>query len=627
MEIKINNDKLSIKFGMTTITGVRVAIESFNGDNYDHLYNHEWIEKEKNKFVAETDNGGKMSLTIEDYGYGVVLSANFVAGSEQEIKQVVRFHIDGYISHNPKIAIFNETPTWVNGNRFCFSMNSESVTTALVENQQVKGVDYVAFKGAKEDFGVIGAVTFDNYFSTVTLNERGKFSAVANLNEHLYRFDVVNIDPSESVSTDKFLIASSNSDALQLLGKTISKANGVVKRFKDMSGYSTGYYFGFNINEEQQLKAIDVIKKNNVDIKYLQLDWGWFKRYGDWDAREEVFPHGMKWMADKIKEAGMIPGIWISPLMNDENCKPRKEHPEWFIFGHDYQRNTRVYWDFSVEGARKWLYDLFYKISQEWGYRFIKIDFLVDRLGVGGYSKKGFNSVKNIREMWRIIRSAVTDDTYLLSCTQPMGQGVGYCDGTRISKDIFEDWEGLRNCARMTLKRLHFNEFSVVDPDCMLVRTTEQEDAECFRPNKRDEMEVDTFITYQSISGGAIIFSDKWELYKEEQFKKVKSLLPVNNEPAIPLDLYEKDIPSKFYYGKKGQFEMYALINWNDEDSEFTITLDSEQYAFEHFSKNVYEKTKKHTFKLLPHQSYILYFSSNKADFNKLGNSIMPINN
>lgn len=625
MKILICDDKLNITYGSTTISNVKVNIENFNGDNYDFTYNHAWKEVEKNKFVAPTDNGGKMYLTVEDYEYGVVLSAKFVAGSTQEIKQAVRFNIEGYISHNPKVVIYNETPTWVNGNRFCFSMNSESVTSGLVENQQIKGVDYVAFKGAKNDFGVIGAVTFDNYFSTVTLSERGKFKAVANLNEHLYRFDVVNIDPNETVIADKFLIATNDSDALLLLGKTIAKVNGVVKKFSDISGYSTGYYFGPNIYEQQQLDAIDVVKRENIDIKYFQLDWGWFKRYGDWEAKEEAFPHGMKWMADKIKEAGMIPGIWISPLMNDENCKPRKEHPEWFVFGHDYQRGTRVYWDFSVEGAAKWLYDLFYKISHEWGYRFIKIDFLVDRLGVGGYSKKGFNSVKNIREMWRIIRSAVTEDTYLLSCTQPMGQGVGYCDGTRISKDIFEDWDGLRNCARMTLKRLHFSEFSVVDPDCMLIRTTEQEDYECFRPNKRNEMEVDTFITYQSITGGAIIYSDKLQLYSEKQFNKMKALLPVNNQPATPLDLYEKDIPSKFYYGKKGAFEMYALINWNDEDCEFTIDLQDEMFGFEYFSKNCFEKNTKHKFTLLPHQSYILYFSSEKSDFEKLDNSIIPI--
>lgn len=624
MEIKINNDKLKIQYGVNVINNVRVAVENYNGDTYVFTYNHEWSCIDKNNFIANTDNGGKIHLTIEECEYGVLMSAEFTAGKDQTISQAVRFFIEGYLSQRPQVAIYNESPTWFNGNRFYYSMVSESITSALVENQQVKGVDYVAFKGEKDDYGIVGAVTFENYFSSVSLTERGQFLAIANLNEHLYRFDVVNIYPNEKVVTDKFLIAVSDSDALQLLGKTIAKLNGATKKFKDISGYCTGYYFGAVINEKQQLDVIDVIKNNNLDIKYLQLDWGWFKRYGDWEAKEDAFPHGMKWMADKIKEAGLLPGIWIAPLLTDPECKPRKEHPEWFVHGHDYQLGKRVYWDFSVEGARKWLYDLFYKISQEWGYRYIKVDFLIDQLCVGGYSKKGFNSVKNMREMWRIIRSAVTEDTYLLSCTQPLGQCVTYTDGTRISKDIFEDWTGLKNCARMSLKRLHFNEFSVNDPDCLLLRQDAQEDEECTRKCLRNDMEIDTFITYQSIVGGAVIFSDKLTLFSEREFNRMKSLLPVNNEPAKPLDLYKRDIPSIFYYGKRGGFNMYALINWTNEEQSFNIDLEEEMFAQEYFSKEIFEKKITHTFTLLPHQSNILYFNQDKKSFDKLSNSIIP---
>ena len=626
MKLISNKDKLIIEYGDRIISDVKVSFQYYGKTaNYVDIFNGDWTVVNEYTATAPAENGGKITLFVNESEFGLLLNAIYKTGKSQTIESALRLRIQGRLPLRPKTAIYNDSPFWFCGNRCNFSMVTESYTSALVLNQKVSGAEYVAFRGEdKKEFGVVGAVTFEHYFTTVTIAENGRFEAISHLNEHLYVFDTITVEPNTEVFTDEFLIALSDEDVMPIRGKAIAKFNGVEKKFSDISGYSTGYYYGPVINEENQLAAIACIKKNNLPIKYFQLDWGWFKSYGEWDAKPEAFPHGMKWMADKIYEAGMIPGIWIAPLLNDENCMPRKEHPEWFVFGHDYKSGKQVYWDFSVEGAAKWLYDVFHKISYEWGYRYIKIDFLIEALGLGGYSKKGFNAMDNIRTMWEIIKSAVTEDTYLLSCTQQLGPCAGYSDGMRIGMDIFEGWAGLKDCARMTLKRLFINEYGVLDPDCLLLRKSEQEDEECTRFCTRNDREIDTFITYQSLTGGAIIYSDKLQLFSDREFDRMKALLPVNNIPAKAMDLYDNEIPSIFTYGERNGYEMWALINWQDHDETFTISLKKEMFAKEFFTKLNFDKAKEHSFTLEPHQSMILYFSKDKSSLDKLGNSIIP---
>ena len=61
------------------------------------------------------------------------------------------------------------------------------------------------------------------------------------------------------------------------------------------------------------------IKKEGLPFKYFVIDAGWYKpdgrpwnnAGGDWVESTALFPHGIKAVAQKIRDAGMIPGIWF----------------------------------------------------------------------------------------------------------------------------------------------------------------------------------------------------------------------------------------------------------------------------------------------------------------------------
>ena len=168
------------------------------------------------------------------------------------------------------------------------------------------------------------------------------------------------------------------------------------------------------------------------------------------------------------------------------------------------------------------------------------------------------------------------------------------------------------------------NEYLLIDPDCIMLRNSEKEDELCGRYCLRNDTELETFMTFMSVTGGAIMDSDKLSLLDKKDFDRIRALAPINTKPATAVDLYDCEIPSIFYYGKRGKFDMYAFINWTDMEQTFTLDLKKKAYGKGYFGGVDYGKTKKFAITLAPHASQILYLTDDKGNFNELGNSIMP---
>ena len=279
--------------------------------------------------------------------------------------------------------------------------------------------------------------------------------------------------------------------------------------------------------------------------------------------------------------------------------------------------------DYSCEEAQDYLRKLFHTLSVEWGYRYIKVDLVSWILALKGY-QNGFNALKNYRIGMKLIRDSVTEDTMILSCTAPLSASAPYADGTRISMDIFDKWESLKDVARQSLKRLFVNEYLIIDPDCIMLRNSEEEDAECKRFCLRNDTEIETFMVFVSVTGGAIMNSDKLSLLDERDLNRIRALTPVNTKPATVLDLYDCELPSYFSYGHRGKFDMYAFINWTDQEQTFSLGLSEVRYQRGYFGAVDYGRSDRISIHLNPHASQIIYTASEKSDFDELKNSIMP---
>jgi len=78
---------------------------------------------------------------------------------------------------------------------------------------------------------------------------------------------------------------------------------------------STGGY-GTDIDEEIILENLAIMASELRDwgIDWFQLDDGYEPTYGDWWWNKERFPHGPAWLTEQIRDAGLIPGLWMAPF-------------------------------------------------------------------------------------------------------------------------------------------------------------------------------------------------------------------------------------------------------------------------------------------------------------------------
>ncbi len=165
--------------------------------------------------------------------------------------------------------------------------------------------------------------------------------------------------------------------------------------------------------------------------------------HGDWEGNER-FPHGMKWLAERIKAHGFKPGLWIAPYVISEQQRrvpaaPRmaRAPPRRLAATHRQlgqrelarQRSREVVKRYCLDvthpEAADWLRDLFETIASPLGLRDDqdRLRGLVDpRGGALPRSDAVVRRGLSARAL-EIMRAAVGDECHILDC------GPGQHDG------------------------------------------------------------------------------------------------------------------------------------------------------------------------------------------------------
>ncbi len=622
MNFFVMNNKLGCGYKSYPLTDIAVSVE-YHGEHYDiiKIKSTEWT-KAKNGLTASTEvkGVGAVTLRVTKRNGGLILQATLKTASDFKARKLSALIISGVTPIHADVMSFNALHSY--HHLRTFEMASDVKTVATVRNQKENAVDYMAFRGnyngKKDIYGVFGFISFAQHFGEIALCENGAFQIRTNLENAVF-------EPDTIVKTDKcfFFAERGNKDILSVYGREIAKENKVEQPSEPPTGWCSWYYYGNGISQDIILENAKLLKQNDVPVKYIQVDDGWQNNNGDWEANEK-FPDGMKALADNIRNEGFVPGIWFSPFLFSAESKVFAEHPEWFIRQSDGTTDGRRFIDYSIKGAREWLAGVARRLSLEWGYRYIKIDYITPGISNYGYKKKDFNSIKNFREAIRTIRSAVTEDTLILNCTSSVNASAGLSDSVRVSVDIFEGWDSLKYVANQAFCRYFTSEFIVPDPDCLMVRTEGQHDSEAFRICTRNENEIRTYVTFINAAGGALMLSDKLALLSNSDIEKIKTLFPINSKPAKPLDLFERAVPSILYYGERNGLEMYALFNWEDKADTLELKFKGKRYLKGFYSGREYCVPQLFSIKLEPHSCEVVYVAKNKEDLQKAGKSIIP---
>lgn len=599
---EIKNDSLCITCGGEVLISDITGYLKYSGSNYNVLTlprSGKWT------CSGNTAECGNMTLELVSHGGGFFVRSVFTNDGGTAIEKPCEFTcFAGVLSRTIERAVINRYHG-ANGNSVC-EMQSLIDTVRTVYNAVYDSAENTAFDTAEGDAFVFGAATYEKYFSGVKLSREGYITAHVNTEWHV-------IAPGQSVASEWFWFSPCSDcvSGLDGFAKIVAAAAGAKRSMrKNPSGFCTWYYYGSKITPDtlrQNMATLDE-RREELPVEYIQIDDGWYDCWGSWMPNEKF--GDMKLVADEIKERGYLPGIWLAPFGCDPKSKIFAEHPGWFVKHPDGSVWNRPSIDYTNPQAREYMAQVFRRISFDWGFRYIKMDIITGTLAPGIHHDPNATALQNYRIGLRTFRENVTDDTFLLACTAPLGGACGLVDGMRVSGDVFERWESLLVVFNSVLKRYYYHRnYFLNDADCLIIRKKENEDSECWRLCTRTDSEIQTYVTAMAASGGILMLSDKLPNLSDSQLKLISKLFPLSHEAALPLDLMDSYIPGVLDFGYRGNTRTVALINWGDAPRRMTVKNDS-SLVWEFWSEEFYvHDGGDFTVSLEPRSSKVLYFT------------------
>lgn len=119
----------------------------------------------------------------------------------------------------------------------------------------------------------------------------------------------------------------------------------------------------FDINEHKLLELAKAGKKAGIEL--FVMDDGWFgnrrddqRSLGDWTPNLKKLPEGVFGICEKIRNLGLLFGIWVEPEMVNTDSDLYREHPDWCLqipgADHSEGRNQRIL-DFCNPGVQEYI--------------------------------------------------------------------------------------------------------------------------------------------------------------------------------------------------------------------------------------------------------------------------------
>jgi alpha-galactosidase len=415
---------------------------------------------------------------------------------------------------------------------------------------------------------------------------RGSVTAAALLDTRV-------LSPGEHVESEPLVLGAGHpAQLLQAYADALAAWNGARPSVEAVTGWCSWYYYYTDITEADVMANVAALRAARalVPLEVVELDDGYQRAVGDWTRVNEKFPSGMAAMAQRIREAGFRPGLWIAPFTVASNSQLAEEHPEWLVQNNGEPVFAGTNWqtvlhglDTSHPGAREWLRRLFSTLVEVWGFDYLKLDFLVTAAVRGQRYHASTTGAEALRRGLELIRSVVGENVFLLGCGCPLLSAVGIVDAMRIGTDVATRWLAVgginppasgdaftapksESAVRNTVLRawMHPTLWSN-DPDCLLARDVETE---------LTADEVRALATAVGLSGGTIMISDPVQRLTLERLRMIACLLPPLRERALPSSYFEPGIPGQVVARIERSWGSWCLVGlFNQESSPQQVRI------------------------------------------------------
>ena len=311
-------------------------------------------------------------------------------------------------------------------------------------------------------------------------------------------------------------------------------------------GYTSWYNRYENITEETVAADLRAFADNDRLPDVFQIDDGYEQAVGDWLIPDPVkFPSGMAAAAEKIRAWGITPGLWLAPFVAEKKSLLVKEHPNWLLTDDKGEPvigggNWSGFYALDIynEDVRAYLREVFDTVIGQWGFRFVKLDFLYAACIRPCWNKtRGevmFDAMRLLREL--------CGDAWILGCGVPLAPAFGLVDYCRIGCDVSLDWDdkpymrlmhreriSTKNTILNTIFRRQLNGRAFMnDPDVFLLRDYNI---------KLTSAQKRVLATVNALFGGVLFTSDDISEYTPWARSVFEDVLSLSQEDFLSAEL------------------------------------------------------------------------------------------
>jgi alpha-galactosidase len=347
------------------------------------------------------------------------------------------------------------------------------------------------------------------------------------------------------------------------------------------TGWCSWYHYFTEVTADDVRANQTALDEWGLPVEIVQLDDGYQTAFGDWRTLAEGFEDMASLVTDI--DADHTPGLWLAPFFVQADAALVDAHPEWLLTDSDGEfvpageRHGEMYGlDLTHPEVQAWLRETFRTITEDWGFSYLKLDFLYAG-ALPGERFADMTRAEAYRQGLATIREAVGEEVYILGCGAPQGQSVGYVDAMRVGPDTAEYWvreddsasePAHENAIRNVLNRdfLH-RRWWINDPDCQLVRET----------TELSMAQRETFAAIVALTGGSNLFSDKIdEIGTTGRDLLSRTVPPIKNGTVSGVG--QMEFPERVVCERPADGgRAVAVFNWSAEPDTLSLSLDRDE--------------------------------------------------
>jgi len=479
--------------------------------------------------------------------------------------------------------VYEENGYWVRVRKISQILKQNFEVAEQVLNEEACGSSQVCWE-VYNPFDrmafLAGFSTFERWLGIVEV----KFNASLGITEWRMGFDAGDliINPGETIRLEEVVLMLGSDPWLLLeeFGDLVKEKYGIRPLDNPPVTWCSWYPFRLGVNEERVLEnaRIGAERLKSLGLKNIQIDLGWERDYlpSSYDENEQ-FPHGLKWLSERLGEMGFNLGVWKAPFTISEFDPVAIKHPEWLL-GDEKEKPAPYstwFWkpygkvyalDLTHPGAQNYLREKIASLAKK-GAKYFKFDFMGgpcnprlrkrhdQRIVAGG-------GVEAARLGYRIIAETlreVSPECLVLSCNPYEPCGLGYSHLLYACNDTgntgYVTWQFMKENYKSLASNLWKNHrWGIIEPSCLCVGP----------PGTLEEARIRATAAY--LSGGEIVISDDLTTLPEDRWQILLSVLPPSRFSAKPVDLFEPILIEQLSYEDMSRNGFEKTVGSTKED-------------------------------------------------------------